>query len=111
MEFKNNEKIKVFLLDFNKFLDYLCIKEVTLGKATKHISTKFLFEMNEVMSNKQQEVTAKSNQLAYPMLHLFYSLVVENKLFVEQKIKSGKLGLIPTERVKMFKQLKVCLQI
>ena len=61
--------------------------------------------MNGLMSNKQQEVTAKSNQLAYPMLHLFYSLVVESKLFVEQKIKGGKLALRPTERVEMFKQL------
>ena len=105
MKFESNEKIKNFLSDFDKFLDYLSTREVTIGKATKYISTKFLFEMNEIMSIKQQDVTSKSTQTAYPMLHLFYRLVVESKLFLEVKIKGGKLGLKPTERVEMFKQL------
>lgn len=105
MNFKNNEKIKNFLSDFDKFVEYLSKRDVTLGKATKYISTKFLFEMNEIMSIKQIGVSSKSNQLSYPMIHLFYSLVVESKLFVELKVKGGKLALKPTERVVVFKQL------
>lgn len=105
MKFISNEKLKDFLSDFDKFVNYLCTKDVTLGKATKYISTKFLFEMNELMSVRQEGVTPKSNQLSYPMLHLFYNLIVESKLFAEAKIKGGKLGLKPTKRVEMFKEL------
>ncbi|WP_298841260.1 IS1096 element passenger TnpR family protein [Clostridium sp.] len=105
MKFKSNEKIKNFLSDFDKFVEYLSKRDVTLGKATKYISTKFLFEMNEIMSVKQMGVTPKSNQLSYHMIHLFYSLVVESKLFVELTVKGSKLVLKPTERVVLFKQL------
>ncbi|HEY8892588.1 MAG TPA: plasmid pRiA4b ORF-3 family protein [Clostridium sp.] len=105
MKFKSNEKIKNFLSDFNKFVDYICTKDVTIGKATKYISKKFLFEMNEIMSIKQQDITVNSTQTSYPMLYLFYRLAVESKLFTELKIKGGKLALKPTERVEVFKQL------
>ena len=74
MKFKSNEKLKDFLSDFDKFVNYLCTKDVTLGKATKYISTKFLFEMNEIMSVRQEGVTPKSTQLSNPMLDLFYNL-------------------------------------
>jgi hypothetical protein len=105
MKFESNEKIKNFLSDFDKFLNYLATRDVTIGKATKYISTKLLFEINEIMSIKQEDVTPKSTQISYPMLHLFYRLVIESNLFVEEKIKGGKLGLKATERVGMFKQL------
>lgn len=105
MKFENSEKIKNFLSDFDKFLDYLSTRDVTIGKATKYISTKFLFEINEIMSVRQQDVTPKSTQVSYPMLHLFYRLVVESKLFIKAKIKGDKLGLKATERVEIFKEL------
>jgi len=105
MKFKSNEKIKNFLSNFDKFVDYISTKDVTIGKATKYISKKFLFEMNEIMSIKQQDITANSTQTSYPMLYLFYRLAVESKLFTELKIKGGKLALKPTEKVEVFKQL------
>lgn len=105
MKFKSNEKIKNFLADFDKFVEYLYTRDVTLEKATDHISMEFLFEMNEMMSIKQQDVTYKSTQLSYPMFHLFYNLVVESKLFVVSKIKGDKLVLKHTERLEMFKKL------
>ncbi|MGV8981876.1 plasmid pRiA4b ORF-3 family protein [Clostridium sp.] len=105
MNFKSNEKIKNFLSDFDKFLDYISSENVTIGKATKYISKKYLFEINEIMSIKQQDITAKSTQPSYPMLYLFYRLAVESKLFSESKGKGGKLGLKPTKRIEMFKRL------
>jgi len=41
MNFKSNEKIKNFLSDFDKFVDYISTKDVTIGKATKYISKKY----------------------------------------------------------------------
>jgi len=105
MNFKGNEKIKNFLSDFDKFVDYISTKDVTIGKATKYISKKYLFEINEIMSIKQQDVTANSTQPSYPLLYLFYRLAVESKLFSESKIKGGKLALKPTKRIEMFKRL------
>ena len=47
------------LEDFNKFVDYLKSNQVTIGKTTKYISTKFLYEINELMSIKQEDITPK----------------------------------------------------
>jgi len=105
MNFKSNEKIKSFLSDFDKFVDYISTKDVTIGKATKYISKKYLFEINEIMSIKQHDVTVNNTQPSYPMLYLFYRLAVESKLLSESKIKGGKLALKPTERIEMFKRL------
>ena len=105
MKFKDNEKIKNFLSDFDKFVDYLSTRDVTIGKANKYISKKFLIEINEIMDSKQQDVIPNSTQPNYPMIHLFCRLVIEGKLFVETKIKGGKLALKPTERTHMFTEL------
>ena len=80
MKFKSNEKIKNFLSNFDKFVDYISTKDVTIGKATKYISKKFLFEMNEIMSIKQQDITANSTQTSYPMLYLFYRLASRKQI-------------------------------
>jgi Plasmid pRiA4b ORF-3-like protein. len=103
--FDLDEKMKNFLEDFDKFIDYLIFNEVTVGKVNKFISAKFLFEINEAMEQKQENITPKSTQLAYPLLHLFCNLSVGGKLFREEVIKGGKLALKPTDRVEIFKKL------
>lgn len=103
--FDLDEKMKNFLEDFNKFIDYLIFNEVTVGKVNKFISAKFLFEINEAMEHKQQNITAKSTQLAYPLLHLFYNLSISGKLFRAEVMKGGRIALKPTDRVEMFKKL------
>lgn len=98
-------EINRFLDDFKNFIDYLSNYEVTIGKNNKYISPKFLYEINELMNIKQNQVTPRSNQLAYPMLHLFYNLTVNGKLFIEQSVKGGKIALKPTERLQMYNEL------
>lgn len=96
------DKMKTFLDDFKKFIDYLKHNEVTIGKVNKYISPKFLYEMNKLMHVEQKEVTPRSAQLAYPMLHLFYNLSKNGKLFIEQSIKGSKFALKPTERLERY---------
>ena len=61
--------------------------------------------MNELMSIKQEDITPKSIQLAYPLLHMFYNLAVDGKLFVEEVVTGKKLVLKSTDRVGKFNEL------
>ncbi|SHI07219.1 IS1096 element passenger TnpR family protein [Clostridium grantii] len=100
----DNKKTRIFLEDFNTFTHYLNNKVVTIGKSTKNISSKFLYEMNGLMHVKQQNITEKSKQSSYPMLHLFCKLAVEGNLFKEESIKGSKLALKSTDRLKTFNE-------
>lgn len=103
--FNLNEKMKVFLDDFDKFTEYIACNKVTVGKTNKFISPKFLFEINEILKIKQEDIKPKSTQLAYPLIHLFNNLSVRGKLFSEELIKGGKIILKPTDRLSLFKNL------
>lgn len=101
----DNQVIKMFLEDFNTFIDYLNSNIVTISKAKKHISPKLLYKINELMHVKQDNIAERSTQLSYPRLHLFCNLAVSGKLVKEENIKSNKISLIPTERLHMFNEL------
>ncbi|MFD3157924.1 hypothetical protein ACFIJ5_13800 [Haloimpatiens sp. FM7330] len=103
--FDLNQEMKSFLDDFDKFMEYIASNEVTIGKVTKFISPKFLFEINKIVKIKQENVKNKSTQRAYPLLHLFCNLSIGGKLFREEIIKGGKTILKPTERFTLFKNL------
>lgn len=101
----DNQVIKMFLEDFNTFIDYLNGNIVTISKTKKHISPKLLYGINELMYVKQDNITERSTQLSYPRLHFFCNLAVSGKLVKEEYIKSNKIALIPTERLQIFNKL------
>lgn len=103
--FNLDEEIGCLLEDFNKFVDFLTSNEVTIGKTTKYISIKFLYEINKLMNIKAEGVTVKSTQLAYPLLHMFYNLATSSKLFIEDEVNSKKIVLKSTDRHNKFKEL------
>ncbi len=98
-------KISKFLSDFSIFTDYLSNNEVTVSKTKQYISPKFLYELNEFMSIEENDVTLKSNQLFYPLIHLFYNLSLSGKLAVITSAKGGKLVLKSTDRLKKYNEL------
>lgn len=94
-------------MDFDKFIEYLSEREITIGKKTGFISPKFLFEINSLMSIKQEDVNLRSTELSYPLLHLFCVLVKSSRLFIQNSGKSGKSVLKASEYIKKFKDLNV----
>lgn len=98
-------ELAILLKDFNTFITYLNTNEVTITKANKYISNKYLYEINSLIDKPEKNVTIRSNQLAYPMLHLFYNLVVSSRLFQEDAIKGSKIVLKATDRFEMFENL------
>jgi hypothetical protein len=103
--FNIDGEISCLLEDFSKFVDYLNLNQVTIGKSTKYISTKFLYDVNQLMSIKAEGVTPKSTQLNYPLLHMFYNLTISGKLFVEQAVSGKKIVLKSTDRLNNFNEL------
>jgi hypothetical protein len=103
--FNIDKEIGSLLENFNKFIGYLNANEVTIGKATKYIGAKFLYEINQLMSIKAEGVTPKSTQLAYPLLHMFQNLSISGKLFLEEVENEKKIVLRPTDRLHKFNNL------
>lgn len=100
-----DEKMNSFVENFIRFTNYLITNEVIIGKTNRFISPKFLFEINEIMDYKQENVTVRSTELLYPLIHLFRNLCVYSKLFSEESIKGGKIALKPTDRMEIFNKL------
>jgi hypothetical protein len=103
--FNIDKEISCLLEDFSKFVGYLNSNEVTIGKATKYIGAKFLYEVNQLMSIKAEGVTPKSTQLAYPLLYMFHNLSISGKLFLEEVENDKKIVLRPTDRLNKFNGL------
>lgn len=68
------------LRDFQLFLDELMDTPSPLTSSL-NLARKTLFSLNKKMSWKAAEVTEKSDQPLYPLLHLFYHLSLESDLF------------------------------
>ncbi|WP_411680055.1 hypothetical protein [Clostridium thailandense] len=91
--FDLNKEMKIFLEDFDKFTEYISCNKVTIGSVNKFISPKFLFEINETLNIKQENIKPRSTELSYPLIHLFNNLSVSSKLFREEAINGGKIIL------------------
>jgi hypothetical protein len=103
--FKSKENIPSYLVDdFDTFIDYLIKHDVVLTLKSQNFKQKDLYAMNELMIVPEQDVTPKNNQVFYPLLNLFYHLVLRGKLFYFAG-SPGQLKLVPDERLSIFQQL------
>ncbi|MCL4439875.1 MAG: hypothetical protein M1609_04560, partial [Firmicutes bacterium] len=99
-----NEPVSI-LKDFRTFTTFLNENPVELTKGKEHIGRKYLYCINEMMTEPQAGVTERSEQLMYPLLHLFFHLVLAGKLFQKVSAESNKITLLPTERYPQFLEL------
>ncbi len=107
MKFDISETFPSSLIaDFNVFLNYLEKSDLKLTKSRRELSRKNLFQLNQLMTEPQEDVNERSDQHKYPMLHLFYLLLI-NGAFASidnSKRTSVKLDL-DTEKFVYFRNL------
>ena len=93
------------LKDFAAFIDYLKTHKIVLTEANEFISGKNLFELNQQMTHPVPYTVTRTTQIYYPLLHLFYHLVLGGKLF--QKVpEKDRMVLKSTDRLQLYEDLK-----
>lgn len=91
--------------DFNHFLAYLKDHSVSLTKTRGHISRKYLPDLNESLSVKNDTATSNTEQKYYPYIHFFHTLMLQSRLFRKVPIKTGNDQLQATERLALYNNL------
>lgn len=96
----------LLLKDFTAFTRFLRTHRVVLTRINGFISGKDLYELNRVMTHPVPNTTPRTAQTLYPLLHLFYHLALTGKLVQKASGGGGKLVLKPTERLRLYEELK-----
>jgi hypothetical protein len=98
------------LQDFKTFMDNLKQEEALLSNRNQYLARKRLWELNQQMGLKVENVTPKLDQHSYPLLHMFYHLALVGKLIVMLPGKGGKFSLKVTERYEEYLNLTMAEQ-
>jgi len=59
------------------------------------------------MTHPLPDTTPRTDQTLYPLLHLFYHLILAGKLYQKVSGKGSRLGLKPTGRLQAYEELKL----
>jgi len=95
------------LRDFALFTQYLRTHHIVLTKVNEFIPRKDLYELNQRMTHPLPDTTPRTDQTLYPLLHLFYHLILAGKLFQKVSGKGSRLVLKPTGRLQAYEELKL----
>ncbi len=93
------------LSDFEIFLGYLRANSISLTPKKLFLKKKYLYELNKKMYFRISRVSENSNQDRYPLLHLFYHLVLSGKLFQIDYRRRSRRVLEPTDRLQLYERL------
>jgi len=91
--------------DFRMFMDNLKKEETILSPKNQYMPRKQLWELNQLVSFKTDDVNPKLDQGSYPLLHMFNQLAVAGKLAVLIPGKGGKFLLKVSERYEEYLNL------
>ncbi|MEA2054440.1 MAG: plasmid pRiA4b ORF-3 family protein [Candidatus Thermoplasmatota archaeon] len=95
------------LRDFATFTQYLRAHHIVLTRVNEFISGRDLYELNQEMTHPLPDTTPRTDQTLYPLLHLFYHLVLAGKLFQKVPEKGGRFVLKTTGRLQLYDELKL----
>jgi len=93
------------LKDFSTFLQCLAEKPVVLTRVAELLPPEFLFRINQKMTNPD-DVSVSSKQRSYKVLHLFYHLALDGKLFQKLAGDKNELFLKASDRLRLYEELK-----
>ncbi|OPX87216.1 MAG: Plasmid pRiA4b ORF-3-like protein [Pelotomaculum sp. PtaB.Bin104] len=91
--------------DFGIFCSYLQEKMPRLTKVREELGKKDCFAINELLAKPMELDAPKYLQYAYPTINLFFQIVMETGLFVPEAGRNGDLFIVPSPRLKQYKEL------
>ena len=91
--------------DFDTYINYLAENKPYLTKKKQLVTPKFLYQINQLMSNPNRENTPRTHQEFYPLLHLFFYLALYGKLSKRASQGSQKVRLEGTDRMEEYLNL------
>ena len=95
------------LRDFATFTQYLRTHHLVLTQVNEFIPGKDLYELNQRMTHPLPDTTPRTDQTLYPLLHLFYHLILAGKMFQKVTGKGSRLVLKNTGRLQAYEELKL----
>ena len=93
------------LRDFRIFMDSLKKEKAILSIKNQYLPKERLWELNQVVSFKLENVKPNLDQACYPFLHLLYHLAFAGKLAVMAPGKGGRFYLLVSERYEEYVNL------
>lgn len=94
------------VIDFNAFLDYCEKAKPPISKTREFITRKPVFEINQLLTNPHEGLTARNDQNHYAQVHLFYHLALNGDLFFLDWSKKTKPCFAPNaEQIERFRSL------
>ncbi len=101
----NNQKPETIVDDFSIFINYLNENKIKLTKTNQFLQGKVVYTLNQTMTLEVMEnVTTRTPQDYYPLIHLFYHLAISAKLF-EINYKKSYNSIEPTKDLKKYQKL------
>lgn len=98
----------IIVTDFNVFLNYCEKTKPAISKGKEFIGRKFVFEINQLLTNPHEGLTAKNDQHHYAQVHLFYHLALNGDLFFLDWSKKSKPCFSPNaEQIERFRTLNM----
>lgn len=91
--------------DFLTFLGYIENNTIKLTKTNQYFTRKDLVSVYSLMSEPKLNVSVKSNQPAYPLLHLFFHLALQLELLQKRSVGGGMIAAVHREHLVEFKRM------
>jgi hypothetical protein len=92
--------------DFAKFLNYCEAAKPAISKAKEFITRKAVSEINKMLTNPHEGLTARNDQNHYAQVHLFYHLALNGDLFFLDYSKKTKPCFVPNKaQIERYKAL------
>ncbi|MHB1418561.1 MAG: plasmid pRiA4b ORF-3 family protein [Bacillota bacterium] len=93
--------------DFELYTEFLRNDRTALTPKNQYLAKKPLYQINQQMATYVTADNPNFDQTSYPLLNLFYHLVLAGKLFRKIQAKAGRFELQSTERYVIYQSLKL----
>ncbi|MCB1193598.1 MAG: plasmid pRiA4b ORF-3 family protein [Leptospiraceae bacterium] len=101
------EPFKLTVEEFEKFINYIETEKPTLSVKHGVLGKKDSYQLNQLLTFKNNVNTPNSTQDRYQTINLIYQLALNGKLFYKGSNEKGKPALIETDIMRSFQSLNL----